>query len=62
MRNQVILGLWALRANKPNGEVAEPGGNMKVPSSRKMRPRGQKGAWNMAVREPKTNKFFQDLA
>lgn len=35
---------------------------MKVQSSRKMGPRGQKGVWNVAVREPKTNKFFQDLA
>lgn len=62
MKNQVILGFGALRGNKPNGKVAEPGGNMKVPSSRKMGSRDQKEAWNVAVREPKTNKIFQDLA
>lgn len=52
MRNQVILGLWALRANKPNGDIAKRGGNMRVQNIRKIRLRGQKETQKVAVREP----------
>lgn len=52
MRNQEILGWWALRENKPSGITAKLGGNMRVQSIRKIRLRGDKETQKVAAREP----------